>query len=105
MTGREALRPSEPCHSPNKATPSYYTKNGSFASGISKMWWVSSHFHRRGVFIGLWRNSTDLAEAVTRHVAAGQPSHVVGRALLTTTIDFEPRILLLNRCCNVAVKS
>jgi hypothetical protein len=53
LTGREALQPSEPHHSANKATPSYYTKNGSFASGISKMWCVSSHFHRRGVFIGL----------------------------------------------------
>jgi hypothetical protein len=33
--GREALRPSEPHHSPNKATPSYYTKNETFASEIS----------------------------------------------------------------------
>jgi hypothetical protein len=38
--GREALRHSEPHHSLNKATPSYYTKNESFASGISKMWCV-----------------------------------------------------------------
>jgi hypothetical protein len=36
-TGQEALRPSEPQHSPDKATPSYYTKNGSFSSGISKI--------------------------------------------------------------------
>jgi hypothetical protein len=35
---QQARRPSEPCHSPDKATPSYYTKKGSFASGISKMW-------------------------------------------------------------------
>jgi hypothetical protein len=34
-TGWEALRPSEPHHSPGKAMPSYYTKNESFASGIS----------------------------------------------------------------------
>jgi hypothetical protein len=40
LIGQEALRPSEPRHSLNKATPSYYTKNGSFASGISKMWCV-----------------------------------------------------------------
>jgi hypothetical protein len=33
----EALQPSEPRHFPDKATPSYYTKNESFASGISKM--------------------------------------------------------------------
>jgi hypothetical protein len=36
--GWEALQPSEPHHSPDKATPSYYTKNESFASGISKIW-------------------------------------------------------------------
>jgi hypothetical protein len=35
-TGREALWPSEPRHFPDKATPSYYTKNEIFASGISK---------------------------------------------------------------------
>jgi hypothetical protein len=39
-TGQEALQPSEPQHSPDKATPSYYTKNGSFSSGISKIWCV-----------------------------------------------------------------
>jgi hypothetical protein len=50
-TGREALRPSEPRHSPDKVTPSYYIKNERFTSGIYKMWCVSSHFHRRGVFI------------------------------------------------------
>jgi hypothetical protein len=38
--GRETLRPLEPHHSPDKTMPSYYTKNGSFASGISKMWCV-----------------------------------------------------------------
>jgi hypothetical protein len=37
LTGREALWPLEPRHSLDKATPSYYTRNGSFASGISKM--------------------------------------------------------------------
>jgi hypothetical protein len=45
-TGREALRPSEPQHSPDKVTPSYYTKNGSVATGISKMWCVCVNFHR-----------------------------------------------------------
>jgi hypothetical protein len=68
-TGREALRPSEPHHSPDKATPSYYTKNENFASGISKMW---SSFTGRGAFIGPWGSSTDLAEAVTHQVVAGQ---------------------------------
>jgi hypothetical protein len=37
LIGWEALRPLEPRHSPDKTTPSYYTENGSFASGISKM--------------------------------------------------------------------
>jgi hypothetical protein len=36
MIGLEALRPTEPRHSPDKAMPSYYTKNESFTSGISK---------------------------------------------------------------------
>jgi hypothetical protein len=35
LPGREALRPSESHHSPDKVMPSYYTKNESFASGIS----------------------------------------------------------------------
>jgi hypothetical protein len=38
--GQEAFRPSEPYHSPDKATPIYYTKNVSFTSGISKVWCV-----------------------------------------------------------------
>jgi hypothetical protein len=52
MIGREALQPLEPRHSLDKDTPSYYTKNESFAGGISKMWFVSSHFHHSWVFIG-----------------------------------------------------
>jgi hypothetical protein len=40
LTGREVLWPLEPHHSPDKATPTYYTKNESFANGISKMWCV-----------------------------------------------------------------
>jgi hypothetical protein len=70
---REALRPSEPRHSIDKATPSYYTKKKSFASGISKMWCVCVDFHRSGVFMGPCGSSTDLVEAVTCHVAAGRP--------------------------------
>jgi hypothetical protein len=61
------------------ATPSYDTKNDSFASGISKVWCVYSDFHRRGVFIGPWGTSTDLVEAVTHQVVADPPSHVAGR--------------------------
>jgi hypothetical protein len=40
LIGWEALRPSEPRHSPDKAMPSYYTKNESFAIGISKVAYV-----------------------------------------------------------------
>jgi hypothetical protein len=36
LIGWEALWPSGSLHSPDKAMPSYYTKNESFASGISK---------------------------------------------------------------------
>jgi hypothetical protein len=73
LTGHEALWPSEPRHSPNNATPSYYTENESFASGISKMWCVSSHFHRGGVFIGPWGSSTDLEKLVWHQLVAGWP--------------------------------
>jgi hypothetical protein len=48
--GQEALRPSEPHHSPDKATPSYYTMNESFASGISKVWCVFSFPPEGGVY-------------------------------------------------------
>jgi hypothetical protein len=37
---------------------------------------VSSHFHRRGVFIGPWGSSTDLEKSVWCQVVAGWPSHV-----------------------------
>jgi hypothetical protein len=70
--GQEALQPSKPHHSPDKATLSCYTKKESFASGISKMWCVCVlTFTGRGLFIGPWGSSTDLAEAVTRQVAVG----------------------------------
>jgi hypothetical protein len=61
---REALRPSEPRHSPHNAMPSYYTKNGSFASGISKMWCVLISTGR-GVFIGVQVGVTDLVKLVS----------------------------------------
>jgi hypothetical protein len=90
MIGREALRPSEPRHSPEKAMPSYYTKNESFASGISKVWCVCSDFHQREVLIEPWGSSTELAKVVTCQVAASQPSHVAGRpgGMASTTLDF-----------------
>jgi hypothetical protein len=50
---REALRPSEPRHSPDMAMPSYYTKNETFASGISNMWCVCVDFHHEG---GIYRS-------------------------------------------------
>jgi hypothetical protein len=60
-----------PCHSPDKAMPSYYTKNESFASGISKLWCVST-FTMRGVCIWLNGASTDLERPVWRQVVAGR---------------------------------
>jgi hypothetical protein len=85
--GLEALRPSEPHQSPNKATPSYYTNKESFASGIFKMWCVSTFTGSR-IFIGPWGSSTDLAEVVTHQVAAGRPSHVAGRPTSLASTDF-----------------
>jgi hypothetical protein len=95
--GQEALWPSEPHHSPDKARPSYYTKNESFASGISKMWCVSSHFHCRGVFIGPWGSSTDLENSVWCQVVAGRPSHMAGRpgGAASTNFLHRPSLLLL----------
>jgi hypothetical protein len=95
MTGREALRPLEPRHSPNKATPIYYTKNESFASGIFKMWCVSSHFHHRGVFIGPWGSSTNLDKLVWCVVVAGRPTHVAGRPGGVASTDFLHRLGVL----------
>jgi hypothetical protein len=48
--GQEALWPSEPHHSPDKAMPSYYTKNEGFASGISK-WWCLCRLSPRGEYL------------------------------------------------------
>jgi hypothetical protein len=50
--GREALWPSEPCHSPDKATLSYHTKNEIFVSGICKIWCVcvSTFTGRAGIY-------------------------------------------------------
>jgi hypothetical protein len=62
---REALQPSEPRHSPHNAMPSYYTMNGSFTSGISKMWCVLISTGR-GVFIGVQGGVTDLVKLVSR---------------------------------------
>jgi hypothetical protein len=87
--GQEALQPSEPRHSPNKAMPSYYTKNGSVARGISKMWCVCvSTFTGREVFIGPWGSSTGSAEAVTHQAVAGRPTHVVGQPRSSASTDF-----------------
>jgi hypothetical protein len=50
QTGREALRLSTPHHYLDKAMPIYYTKNESFASGISKMWCVSPFPPQGGIY-------------------------------------------------------
>jgi hypothetical protein len=92
-TGWVALRPLEPRHSPDKATPSHYTNNGSLASGISDMWcvfWFPPV--GGGVFIGPWGSSTNLAKAVTCQVATGQPSHMPGRPGGEASTDFLHRL-------------
>jgi hypothetical protein len=89
-TGREALPPSKPCHSPDKAMPRYYTKNESFASEISKMWCVCvcvDFHHEGGVLIGVNGISTDLERSVWSQLVAGQPSHVVDRPGGAASID------------------
>jgi hypothetical protein len=45
-------------------------------------------FSGRGVFIGPWGISTDLAEVVTRQVVASRPSHVAGRLISSASTDF-----------------
>jgi hypothetical protein len=83
--------PSEPRHSPDNATPSYYTKNESFASGISKVWCVLT-FTMRWVFIGVNGTSTDLGRSVWRQVVADWPSHVAGRSGGVAATDFLHRL-------------
>jgi hypothetical protein len=56
---------------------------------------ASSHFHRRGVFIGPWGSSTDLENLVWYHVVADRPSHVVGRPGGAVSTDFLHRLGLL----------
>jgi hypothetical protein len=87
---RQAGRPSEPCQSPDKATPSYYTKNESFASGISEMWCVLIST-KRGVFIGVQGGVTDLVKSITHQVVASRPSHIADRPCgptFSTTLAF-----------------
>jgi hypothetical protein len=58
-----------------------------------------------GVFIGPWGSSTNLVEAVSRHVVAGQPSHVAGWPGGTTSTAFIHRIglpLLMYTCVHLA---
>jgi hypothetical protein len=78
LTGLEALRPSAPHHPSDKATPSYYTKNESFASEISKMWCVLISTNR-GVFIVVQGGVTNLVKSLTHQVVVGRPSHMAGR--------------------------
>jgi hypothetical protein len=46
----------------------------------------------RGVFIGPWRSSTDLAEVVTHQVVAERPSHVPGRKMSSANTHFLHRL-------------
>jgi hypothetical protein len=47
-----------------------------------------STFTSRGIFIGPWGSSTDLAEVVNHDVVAGRPSHVVGWPMSLASTDF-----------------
>jgi hypothetical protein len=68
--------PSEPHHFPDKATPSYYTKNEGFARRISKVCCVCqlSPCVWGAVFIGVSGTSIDLERSVWCQVVAGWPS-------------------------------
>jgi hypothetical protein len=45
-------------------------------------------FTGRGVFIGPWGSSTDLAEAVSHEVVAGWRSHVAGQLVSLASTNF-----------------
>jgi hypothetical protein len=45
-------------------------------------------FTSRGVFIGPWGSSTDLAEAVTHQVVAGRPSHMANQLMSSASTNF-----------------
>jgi hypothetical protein len=61
---------------------------------------LCSDFHQRGLFIGPWGCSTDLAEAVTHQVAVSRPSHVAGRLGWTASTS----LALLFSCRHVSMK-
>jgi hypothetical protein len=54
------------------------------------VWCVCSDFRRRGIFIGPWESSTNLAKVVTHQVVASQPNHVVGwpGGMVSTALAF-----------------
>jgi hypothetical protein len=57
----------------DKATPSHFTKNGSFAGEISKNVVCVLISISRGVFIGVQGRVTNLVKSVTHQVVDGQP--------------------------------
>jgi hypothetical protein len=54
----------------------------------SKKCGVCVDFHHRGLFMGPWGSSTDLAEAVTCQVVADRPSHVAGWPMSSASTNF-----------------
>jgi hypothetical protein len=88
LTSREALRPSEPHHSPNKVTPSYYTKNVSFASEISIMWCVCVDLHHEGPFIEAEGSLYRLNQVSLEEMDGRAAIDVAGRRLLLGSTDF-----------------
>jgi hypothetical protein len=84
----EALYPSEPHHSPNKAMPSYYTKNESFASEIFKVWCVC-RLSPWGGYLYEWMRPppTWRGQFGARWRPAGQPGGAASTNLGWTTLN------------------
>jgi hypothetical protein len=85
--------------------PSYYIKNGSFASEISKIWCVCVDFHREEPFIEVEGSLYRLNQVGLEEMDSRAAIHVAGRLLLPGSTDFQHWIPLVNRRSNITVKS
>jgi hypothetical protein len=66
---------------------------------------VCSHFHQKGVFVGLWGSSTDLVEVVTRQLAAGRPTTWPTDRVERLPLPFSITMTFLFSCRHVSMKS
>jgi hypothetical protein len=92
---RQAERPSgpsEPRHSPDRATPSYYTNALELCKWNLPNGCVSCSVEHRGVFIVSQERFPDLAEAVLQKCMAGRPAMNFGQ---TDVLRSVPRCRLL----------